>query len=278
MMNRSNVRGLLAGTLILISIGLMILSISGYLSPLESAVSRPLSAVQSWIALRVSAIRDLVTSPRDLAALREENSRLEAEIARLQQEIISLREQAAEAEVLAALLDYARGQPESRSIAAKVIGQDVSPFLRSIWISRGSDSNISHGMPVVTERGLVGRVVEIRPTVSRVQLITDPGASVNVKMQFSRADGVLAAQPDGGLRVELISQNVDLAIGELVLTSGLGGKYPANIPIGQVVSVRRRDFELFQEAVIQQSVNFDDLDIVLVITNFRPVPLDQATP
>jgi rod shape-determining protein MreC len=65
----------------------------------------------------------------------------------------------------------------------------VSPFIRSIWIGRGSDAGILMGMPVVTERGLVGRVVEVFSTVSRVQLIIDPEAAVNVLMQNSRADG-----------------------------------------------------------------------------------------
>jgi rod shape-determining protein MreC len=269
---------ILAVTLILVSAGLMVLGLSGYLDPIQSAVLRPLTSVQAWIAARFNAVRDVITSPSDLAALREENSRLEREVARLQQEIIALREQAAEAEILAALLNYARAQPESRSLAANVIGRDVSPFLRSIWIGRGSDAGISTGMPVVTERGLVGRVIEVFPTVARVQLITDPGTAVNVQFQIARTDGVLTPQPNGELWVDLIDQNAELSTGELVLTSGLGGKYPADIPVGQILSVRKRDFELFQQATIQTSVEFDELQIVLVVTNFRPLPVEQISP
>jgi rod shape-determining protein MreC len=277
-MKRSTSRTFVAVTLILVAAGILTLSLGGYLTPIQSLILRPISSIQSWVALRVAAIRDFLTSPRDVASLREEISRLEGEVAQLQQEIIALREQAAEAEILAALLDYARARPESSYKAARVIGRDVSPFLRSLIIDVGSDAGISHGMPVVTRRGLVGRIIEVFPTVARIQLITDPEASVNVQLQLSRADGVLAAQLNGELWVGLIDQSATITQGELVITSGLGGKYPAEIPVGQVISIHRRDYELFQQAVIQSSVEFSDIDIVLVITNFRPLPVDQPLP
>ncbi|HEY47960.1 MAG: hypothetical protein AMJ88_01110 [Anaerolineae bacterium SM23_ 63] len=277
-MKRSTSRTFVAVTLILVAAGLLTLSLGGYLTPIQSLILRPISSIQSWVALRVAAIRDFLTSPRDVASLREEISGLEGEVARLQQEIIALREQAAEAEILAALLDYARAKPESSYKAARVIGRDVSPFLRSLIIDVGSDDGISRGMPVVTRRGLVGRIIEVFPTVARVQLITDPEASVNVQLQLSRADGVLAAQLNGELWVDLIDQSATITQGELVITSGLGGKYPAEIPVGQVISIHRRDYELFQQTVIQSSVDFGDIDIVLVITNFRPLPIEQPLP
>jgi rod shape-determining protein MreC len=277
-MKRSTSRTFVAVTLILVAAGLLTLSLGGYLAPIQSLILRPISSIQSWVALRVAAIRDFLTSPRDVASLREEISGLEGEVARLQQEIIALREQAAEAEILAALLDYARAKPESSYKAARVIGRDVSPFLRSLIINVGSDAGISRGMPVVTRRGLVGRIIEVFPSVARIQLITDPEASVNVQLQLSRADGVLAAQLNGELWVGLIDQSATITQGELVITSGLGGKYPAEIPVGQVISIRRRDYELFQQAVIQSSVDFGDIDIVLVITNFRPLPVEQPLP
>jgi rod shape-determining protein MreC len=277
-MRRSTSRTFVAVTLILVAAGLLTLSLGGYLTPIQNLILQPISSIQSWIALRVAAIRDFLTSPRDVASLREEIALLEGEVSRLQQEIIVLREQAAEAEILAALLDYARARPESSYKAARVIGRDVSPFLRSLIIDIGSDDEISHGMPVVTRRGLVGRIIEVFPTVARVQLITDPEASVNVQLQLSRADGVLAAQLNGELWVELIDQSATITQGELVITSGLGGKYPSEIPVGQVISIHRRDYELFQQAVIQSSVDFEDIDIVLVITNFRPLPIEQPLP
>lgn len=277
-MRRSTSQAIIAITLILMVTGLMVLSLSGHLAPLQGLILRPFSGIQSWIALRVAATRELLNSPRDVASLREEITQLESEVTRLHQEIISLREQAAEAEILAALLDYARAKPESSYRATNVIGRDVSPFLRSIWINGGSDTGFSRGMPVVTQQGLVGRIVEVFPTIARVQLISDPEASVNVKLQQSRTDGLLSPQLNGELWVDLIDQTVTVTQGELVLTSGLGGKYPTDIPIGQILNVRRRDYELFQQAVIQPSVDFDDIDIVLIITNFRPLPLEHIAP
>jgi rod shape-determining protein MreC len=275
-MSRTTNRVILAAVLIFIAGGLLLLSEGGIIKPAQDALLRPISAIQGWIAMRYTAIRDIIRSPTDLADLRSRNAELELEISQLQQQIISLEEELAEARILAALLDYARSQPENRYLAANLIGRDTSPFLRSVWINRGSDVGIQKGMPVVTERGLVGRIAEVFAVNSRVQLITDPEMAVNVQLQNSRADGILAPQLSGEIWIDLIGQDADVAVGELVLTSGLGGRFPPSIPVGEVISVRRRDYELFQQAVILPSVNLDELEIVLVITNFRPLEFETG--
>lgn len=277
-MSRVPATALYAGLLILFSLGLLALSLGGFLQPIESGLLRPFGAAQSWVSLRFNALQDILASPSDVITLRSRVQELEAENARLQQEIIQLREQVSEAEVLSALVQYARSQPESSYLAARVISRDVSPFLRSIWIQAGSDDGLAHGMPVVTNRGLVGRVDEVFATVSRVQMITDPESAVSVRLQETRADGVLEAQLNGELRMGMIDQDAEVEEGQIVLTSGLGGAFPSNIPVGQITSVRRRDFEIFQQATIQPSVDFEDLELVLVITNFRPLPFEGQGP
>jgi rod shape-determining protein MreC len=274
-MKRFSSRTIVVAILLLVAAAVLVLNQAGFLNPLQSAIARPMTGVQNWFATRYAAFRDLLTSPRDMTTLREEISRLETENAFLQQEIIALREQAAEAEVLAALLNYARAQPENRYLAANVIGKDVSPFLRTILINQGSDAGIARGMPVVTARGLVGRVVEVFASYSRVELITDPETAVNVKFQEARVEGILTARINGEMYVDLIDLEADIGQGELVLTSGLGAKYPPDIPVGSVISIRRRDFDLFQTTTVQPSVSFDDLQVVLVITNFTPFSLEE---
>lgn len=269
MLSQFSSKSLLASALVLLAGAVFVLNIGGYLGRVQDAALPPLAAGQDWLSQRYFTIRDLVNSPRDVATLQTRIGELEGENAQFRDQIIALEEKAAEAEVLGALLNYARTRPESRYLSTNVIGLDPSPFVRSINIGVGSDRGVLHGMPVVTDEGLVGRVTEITAGASRVQLITDPASAVNVQLQGSRADGLLAAQPNGELWVELIDQNATVEPGELVLTSGLGGAFPADIPVGHVVSVRRRDFELFQRAVIQPTVNFDDLEIVLLITNFQ---------
>ncbi len=81
-------------------------------------------------------------------------------------------------------------------------------------------------------------------------------------------NGRAGAQPV----MEFIPQDADVGVGDVIITSGLGGNFPKNLVIGQVVEVRQRDFEMFQQATIRPTVNFDRLEFVLVITNFQPLP------
>ena len=133
-------------------------------------------------------------------------------------------------------------------------------------------------MPVVTQQGLVGRISAVLPNAARVQLITDTGSSLNVTIEPSRAPGVLQGQITGNLGVDLIPKTEIVNPGDLVLTSGLGGNYPPDLIIGQVTTVRSRENDLFQRATVQSAVDFENLDIVLIITNFRPIDTAPLIP
>ena len=126
-------------------------------------------------------------------------------------------------------------------------------------------------MPVVTNEGLAGRIDAVIADAARVQLITDPASSVNVHLRNADTDAVLTGSVTGDVGLQLISQDVNVESGDIILTSGLGGGFPPDLIVGQVVNVRKLPAELFQEATVQPAVDFSRLQIVLVITNFRAI-------
>lgn len=264
--------------LAILVIGILLLALGGYLTPISRVAFSPFISAQTWLASRFLAVQDFMTAPRDVARLSQLNDQYEAEIARLQSQIIELQQENAELEVLSALLDFARTHAENEYITAAVIGRDVSPFLHYIIINRGSDDGLRRGMPVVSSQGLVGRVAAVTADGARVQLITDPGTAINVRIQPAGAEGSLAGSITGDIAVENIPQDAVVQTGDLVLTSGLGGNFPADMLIGQVSGVRQRPVELFQTASIEPVVDFSQLEIVLVIVNFRPVNIGPLIP
>jgi rod shape-determining protein MreC len=272
--------GKILQAIVLISIiaGLIFLAASGYLSPASNALLSPLVQVQSWVSERYIAIRSFFNAPEDLARLRQRNTELESENSRLKIQIIELQQQVTEAQVLSTLVGYARKQSENRYIAASVIGFDTNPFLRYVIINRGSDDGLKPGMPVVTNQGLVGQISAVTATAARVQLITDASSSVNVHLQQANEDGLLMGQLNGDVVLDKIPQSANVVPGELVVTSGLGGNYPANLVVGQITSVRKRDFDLFQTAAVQPGVDFRQLEIVLIIVNFQPASIAPLIP
>lgn len=262
----------------LIVVGILLLALSGYLNTTFQTALEPVLGIQAWISSRYQAIYEFLTVPRDVATLRQRNAELENEIANLQKQTIELQQQLQEAQVLYALLDFARGRPENVYIAASIIGRDPSPFLHYVIIDHGSDDGLRHGMPVVTQQGLVGRVDAVTAGAARVQLLTSPDSVVNVRLQNSGQEVQLVGSLTGDLALQLIPQDITVDPGELVLTSGLGGNYPSDVLVGQVVSVRRLSTEIFQSAAIQSAVDFTNLRAVLVITNFRPVDISPLIP
>lgn len=259
-------------------IGLIALALGGYLTPVSRVVLSPVISAQTWLSTRFAAIQSYLAAPQDMNRLRLRNTELEAEVSDLQTEIISLKQQIDETRILSALVDFARVNPEYRYVAATVIGRDPSPFLQYAIINRGSDDGLRRGMPVVTQQGLVGRIAAVTAGAARIQLITDPGSKINVRIQPSGAGAVLQGEITGDVSLDMIPQSANVQTGDLVLTSGLGGSYPPDVLIGQVTGVRSRDNDLFQSASVQPVVDFSQLDIVLVITNFRPVDISPLIP
>jgi rod shape-determining protein MreC len=150
--------------------------------------------------------------------------------------------------------------------------------LNYIIIDHGSDDGVFKGMPVVTEQGLVGSVDAVTASAARVKLITDPNSIVNIRLQKNREEAQIRGSITGDITLEMVSPSVELAEGELVFTSGLGGSYPSEILVGQIVSPQLPENELFQTASIQPSVDLLNLRAVLVITNFKPVDISPLIP
>jgi len=265
-------------TFSLVAIGLVILALGGHLTPASRIVLSPILSLQTWTSSRFNAVQTLLTAPSDTVQVLQRNAELESEIAHLRTQIIELQQQLAEYRILSALLDFARAYPEYQYTGASVIGRDPSPFLKYIHINRGSDDGLRRGMPVVTQQGLVGRIAQVTASAALVQLIADPGTTVNVQLEPSGAEALLSGSITGDIALDSIPQDANVEPGALVLTSGLGGNYPPNILIGQVTGVRSQDYTLFQSASVQPIVDFSHLEIVLVITNFQPIDLSPLIP
>jgi rod shape-determining protein MreC len=270
-MKSSFPRSLQTTIIVLVSVGLVALALGGYFSSVTNWFGRLTIDLQTWVSSRYMAITDFLTVPRDVASLRQHSSELEAEVARLQTQVIDLQQRVSETEILAALVDFSRANPESSYKAASVIGRDPSPFLHYVIINRGSNDGIERGMPVVTNEGLAGRIDAVISDAARVQLVTDSASAVNVHLKTANTDAMLLGSVTGDVSLDLISQDATVNAGDLILTSGLGGGFPPDLIVGQVVNVRKLPAELFQQAAVQPAVDFGRLQIVLVITNFRAI-------
>src|SRR6202142_352647 len=258
--------------------GILALAFGGFFSPVSNQFTGGLVSIQEWFATRSQAIQEFLAAPRDIVSLRTRNAELEAQVSQLQTEVIDLQQRVNETEILAALVDFSRANPESSYKAASVIGRDPSPFLHYVIINRGSNDGIERGMPVVTNEGLVGRIDAVIADAARVQLITNPASSVNIHLKNANTDALLIGSVTGDVSLDLISQDVTVDSGDLILTSGLGGGFPADLIVGQVVNVRKLPAELFQQATIQPAVDFSRLQIVLIITKFRAIDTAPLAP
>jgi rod shape-determining protein MreC len=264
--------------LFLLVAGILALALSGSLGFISNNFNTLLVSAQSWVSTRFVVIQDFLTVPRDVLALRQRNAELEAEVARLQAQVVTLQNSVSEADALAALVNFSRSNPENSYTAASVIGRDPSPFLRYIIIDKGSSNGLLRGMPVVTDQGLVGRVDAVISSAARVQLITDTSSAVNIRLEKAKKEAILTGTVSGDITLDLVPQDVVLEAGDLVLTSGLGGGFPPDLIVGQVLNVRKRDSDLFQQAIVQPVVDFSQLKIVLIITDFRPVDIAPLVP
>jgi len=273
-----NAKNIQTIVLILVISGLLFLAISGYLTPVFNLTLNPLISLQRWLSVRYISARDFLTTPREVTELREQNAVLEAQVSQLQTQLIVMEERLGEAQVCFALLEFGRTNPQYDYIAATVIGREISPFLQYIIIDKGTEDGVRYGMPVVTQQGLVGRVDAVIAAAARVKLITDSTSVVNIRLQTAEIEAQLQGSLTGDVFLDMIPLDEVIEPGDVVLTSGLGGNYPPNIFVGQVLSTQRRENALFQTASVQPIVDFSSINAVLVVNNFEAVDISPLIP
>jgi rod shape-determining protein MreC len=274
-MTRERVQNLVPLLLILIALAGFVLHRTGVLQSAEGFLLRLTVPLQEGASRVTEQVGVLTQTARDLRDLRQRNQELEAENARLLLENVRLKEVEVENTLLRDLLNFAQADPsletQGARVIGRVIGQDPSNVQRYITLDVGREAGITHNMPVTTDRGLVGRISDVGNGWSRVLLITDVSSSVNAVTQSTRANGLVQGQADGSLVMGSIPQEDVVSVGDTVFTSGLGGTFPRQILIGQIVKVERKDYELYQTAIVQPTVDFRKLEAVLVITDFEPI-------
>jgi rod shape-determining protein MreC len=272
-MTRLQARSIVLVVLLLASVGLIALNQTGRLAFVKGALAVPLTAVQRGVSAITNSVAGVFQNDAGAEALRARNAELEAQVAELQNRIVGYQENETELRILSSLLDYARTAPQHDYVAANVIGRDTSAFRSYLFLDIGSDGGVRRDMPVVTNQGLVGIVVENTCCSSKIRLITDPDSAINARLQSSRDEGVVVGRQGGGLELQYLSQQAEITPGDVVLTSGLSGRVPAGLVLGTISAVQRLDYEVLQKAIVTPGVDFSRLEIVLIITNFQPVDL-----
>tara|TARA_B100001123_G_scaffold450616_1_gene622381 strand:+ start:396 stop:1250 length:855 start_codon:yes stop_codon:yes gene_type:complete len=270
--NKLQTNIILSATIIAIGILLLSLSYRQALGNFKNAISMILTPLQINVYSLVEPL--FVNEPNAPEELVKLNATLTAEIALLRSENIRLSETIYERDMLAALLNYTKLDNVHTYISANVIGKDTSSFLQYVIIDIGTTGGVQRDMPVVTDAGLVGIINEATPRASKILLLNSDQMAINVRVQNSRADGVLFGQASKDLRLRYVALDATINAGDLVVTSGLGGSLPANIPVGVIASVRSRAYDVFQEAEVLPLVNLDKIEIVMIITDFTPTELN----
>ncbi|MCA9928770.1 MAG: rod shape-determining protein MreC [Anaerolineales bacterium] len=269
---RQRIRWITIAVLIGTAILLTVLDNTGNINTALAFIRNPMTLILNWTSAQTNTIADALAGPRDLQEAQTQIAELQAQLDALERENETLRELQGEYQTLLDLVNRARQTPDIRRATATVIGYDPSPAVRSLIIDKGSNDGIVVGMPVESARGLVGQVFRTTADSSQVVLISDNASAIPVRFGNSRDTGLMRGGAVGSAAaVEWVDLQYQLEVGEVVFTSGLGGKFPQNIPIGRVAEVDRNEAELFQRAIIQPAVDFDALEIVFVITDFQPI-------
>ena len=193
---------------------IMALDTVGRVTPLGDAIYGAIAPLTVTLTNLREAADNVVQTARDLRTLRRRNAELELLVQRLTVENLQLSEVAIENERLRAFLDFAQTNPtydlRGGQIIARVIADSASPYADIAQIDLGEKHGIRPGMPVVTDRGLVGRIVQVRSTTSEVLLLTDPNSAVNVMTTASRAPGVLNGRAGQLPLMDLIPPDVEI--------------------------------------------------------------------
>lgn len=300
------------GTVFAISLISIFLSHNRALDPIENLSLTITAPIEDNVRSVASPVNDFFGAIGD-GDLRDENDRLRDENDALKAQIAEQQGIQQRLEELERALEVKQERPEDQLLAANVIAQDPNGLKRQIAIDRGISDGLDEGMSVLSEEGwLIGTISRVYDDFAWVRLITDPDSVVNAQVNLTNQPGEgsqpqvltpdtpgtptpspsVASEPTptpapadpfvrgvaegdlgSGLTLDLPS-DADVAEGDLVVTSGLGGNYPPNLLIGEIDTVTVKPQSPFTASTLKPASDLSVLDTVLILISFKPARLE----
>jgi rod shape-determining protein MreC len=241
--------------------------------PVRLAVDLPFS---TWSSLSETfAARD---------ALIAENQQFRRERLETESRLQRLEALERENQRLRELLD-STARVGSRALVAEVLSVDAVPYRDRFELNRGLVDGVYVGQALIDAQGVVGQVVRVGPLTSEAVLITDADHAVPVTVNRSSVRTIAVGTGDSSrLRLPYLTNNADIVVGDLLITSGLGGVFPAGYPVGRVLEVTLRPDQAFAEVIAEPAAALDRDGEVLLVRNeeepqaAEPAPIEQPAP
>lgn len=218
-----------------------------------------------------SSIQGVIEEYVWLRNLRQENEHLRRRLNDLEQKLTDYKEAYVENLRLRRLLDF-KNTIKSQAIPAQVVLHDLTGWFQTLIIDKGFRDGIGPDMAVVNDEGVVGRILDVSDRYSRVLLITDPGSSVDAIIQRNRVRGILSGKDSNGCILKYVRGNVDVQVGDLIITSGKDGIFAKGLRLGVVQGIFKDPVDLFQKIEVKPLVRLSALEEVLIIKRETPVP------
>ena len=237
------------------------------LYPVQRAVQMPGEAL-SWLGAYFASKRTLEDDNANLRRELVAQTQAAQEANRLRDENVSLR----------ALLDMAKRYGNG-AIAADVLYTGRDPFTQKLFVNRGSDAGIQAGNAVIDELGVVGQVTRVFPSMAEVTLVTDKDQAVPVKVERTGVRSVLFGNGTGRAPdLRFTAPSADVRVGDRLLTSGIDGTYPPNLPVAEVIDIERDTGQMFARIATRPLSGVDRSQYLLVLGQAAAAPARPEEP
>lgn len=239
----------------------------GAVSPFERAGARFLGGIRGiwdhYFALQ--------NASRENERLRHDNDTLKLQINQLQSK-------AAEADRLAALLNFRQAHQNVPMLAARVIGASAAAASQTVYLDRGERDGVHRNMAVITPDGVVGKIVESYRDTAQVLLLTDKDSGVGAMLAESRIQSPVGGVGEPLLAMKYVANDDTVNVGEHVVTSGMDRIFPRDLPVGTVVQIKPGN--PFKQIRIQPAAKLERLEEVIVLLSLQPLELrrESGTP
>ncbi len=250
-------------TLVLIVIGL-VMQVKGWLQPIEYALlqaPRPVSSVVRAISEPIHTVFSTLGSLRSVV---RENGTLRAQVAQLQQQQVQFDKLKTDNEILREELKF-KTQSELTLEACSVLSIDPQELSDAMVLSCGQEQGLQVGQAVISQGYMIAKVVHVGSYTSTALLISNAQSSIDARLSKNNTEGVVKGSFGSGMVFDLVSQNADVAAGDLVVTAGINPRIPKDILIGQIGQVLSAQNDLFKKMSLTSPVRQRAVEFVFVV-------------